>query len=53
MLSIIKNLKKHKVVRSVLSVVLALAVLCSALSMVTLIPAFAEILSQAADKSNQ
>lgn len=42
MLSIINGLKKHKIARSVLSVVLALAVLCSALSMVALIPAFAE-----------
>ena len=42
MLSIINTLKKHRVARSLLSVVLAITVLCSALSMVALIPAFAE-----------
>lgn len=42
MLSVIKNLKKHKIARSVLSVVLALSVLCSAFSMLSLIPAYAE-----------
>lgn len=43
MLSVINKLKQHKIARSMLSVVLALAVLCSALSMVALIPANAEI----------
>ncbi len=43
MLSVINKLKQHKIARSMLSVVLALAVLCSAFSMIALIPANAEI----------
>ena len=42
MSSLLKVLKNNKLGRSLLSVILAAAVLCSTLSMVTLIPAVAE-----------
>ena len=42
MLSVINKVKKHNFGRSLLSVILAVAVLCSALSMVALIPTLAD-----------